>query len=140
MTVRADVAELLRAGYGDRTIARRLNIPQPDVRRARTMLGLPPGRPGTKPPATPEDVFWRRAQPTDDGHLMWPGYSPDYGAHITHEGCHHSVHRLAFRIGNQREPEGRVLTGCGRPGCVHPRHVEDRLMRTQYNAIFGEAA
>ncbi|MFI1562148.1 hypothetical protein ACH4ZX_03640 [Streptomyces sp. NPDC020490] len=135
--VRADVAELLHAGYGDRTIARQLDLTISTVERARARLGIPPGRPGPKPTHSPEDLFWRRAQPTDDGHLLWPTYTPQNGAVIKHGGQRHSVHRIAFRIGHQREPEGRVTTGCDRAGCVHPRHVEDQAMRATYTAIFG---
>lgn len=138
--VRADVAELLAAGYGDRTIARRLNVTQPSVAKARAILNMPAGRNGPKPAGTPEDKFWQRAQPTPDGHLLWPSYTSRNGAHITHNYDRYSVHQLAFRIGNGREPRGRVLTGCGVEGCVHPRHVEDQPMRQQYNAIFGAAA
>ncbi|MFD5709539.1 hypothetical protein ACFWHW_03940 [Streptomyces pharetrae] len=140
MTVRADVAELLHAGYGDRTIARRLSIPASRVEQTRTELALPAGRPGPKATSSPADLFWRRVQPTPDGHLLWPGYTPRNGSVIKHGGIRHSVHRLAFRLGNDREPEGRVTTGCDRPGCVHPRHVEDQTMRNQYTAIFGAAA
>ncbi|MFD8234053.1 hypothetical protein ACFV20_19495 [Streptomyces sp. NPDC059696] len=137
MNVRADVAELLHAGYGDRTIARRLNVTEPSVTDARAALNLPAGRPGPKATDTIEDRFWRRAQPTDDGHLLWPAYDATYGSVIKHGGKSRSVHRVAFRIGNGREPRGHVTSGCGRTGCVHPRHVEDRAMRNQYNAIFG---
>jgi hypothetical protein len=137
MTVRADVVELLAAGYGDRTIARRLNVSIGSVERARVILRVPGGRPGPKPTASREDLFWRRTQPTPDGHLLWPTYSPRNGAVIKHGGTRWSVHRIAFRIGHGREPQGRVTTGCDRPGCVHPRHVEDQPMRTQYDAIFG---
>jgi hypothetical protein len=140
MTGRADVIELLTAGYGDRTIARRLNVSIGSVERARTRLGLPHGRPGPKATHSPEDLFWRRAQPTPDGHLLWPAYSPRNGAVIKHGGLRHSVHRIAFRIGYGRTPDGRVTTGCDRAGCVHPRHVEDQTMRQQYTAIFGAAA
>lgn len=140
MTARADVVELLTAGYGDRTIARRLNVSIGSVERARAALGLPAGRPGPKATHSPEDVFWRRAQPTDDGHLLWPTYSPRNGAVIKHGGRRHSVHRTAFRIGHGRAPDGRVTTGCDQAGCVHPRHVEDQAMRQQYTAIFGAVA
>lgn len=140
MTVRPDIAELLAAGYGDRTIARQLNVPVGTVGHARTVLAIPAGRPGPKPTNSPEDLFWRRAQPIDGGHLLWPAYTPRNGSVIKHGGIRHSVHRIAFRIGHGREPVGRVLTGCDRAGCVHPRHVEDQRMRNQYTAIFGEAA
>jgi hypothetical protein len=140
MTVRADVAELLRAGYGDRTIARQLAVSIGTVERARAELAIPAGRPGPKATGSAADLFWRRVQPTPDGHLLWPGYTPRNGAVIKHGGIRHSVHRTAFRIGHGREPNGRVTTGCDRPGCVHPRHVEDQTMRNQYAAIFGATA
>ncbi|WP_060887629.1 hypothetical protein [Streptomyces caniscabiei] len=137
MTVRPDVRELLTAGYGDRTIARRLNVSIGSVERAREALALPAGRPGPKATGSPEDLFWRRAEPTDDGHLLWPTYTPRNGSVIKHNNIRWSVHRIAFRIGHGRAPQGRVSTGCDRPGCVHPRHVEDEQMRNQYAAIFG---
>jgi hypothetical protein len=138
MNIRSDVAELLAAGYGDRTIARQLSVSIGSVERARAALDIPPGRPGPKATSDPADLFWRRAVPTPDGHLLWPTYTPRNGAVIKHGGIRHSVHRVAFRIGNGREPEGRVTTGCGVEGCVHPRCVEDQPMRNQYNLIFGE--
>jgi hypothetical protein len=140
MTVRADVAELLHAGYGDRTIARQLGVTEPSVAEARGELGLASGRPGPKATDSIEDRFWRRAQPTDDGHLLWPVYTARNGSVIKHGGGKRSVHRVAFQIGNGREPQGHVTSGCGRTGCVHPRHVEDQLMRNQYNAIFGSVS
>jgi len=140
MSVRADVRELLAAGYGNRTIARQLGVSIGSVERARVILRIPGGRPGPKATTSPEDMFWRRAEPTDDGHLLWPTYSPRNGAVIKHNNTRWSVHRIAFRIAHRREPVGRVTTGCDRAGCVHPRHVEDQSMRNQYAAIFGGAS
>ncbi|WP_181509195.1 MULTISPECIES: hypothetical protein [unclassified Streptomyces] len=94
---------------------------------------MPTRKPGP-PPSNPEGVFWRRAQPTDDGHLMWPGPGRQIGNART------SVYQLAFRLGQGRPAIGNVTSGCGRTGCVHPAHVEDQPMRQQYKAIFGEAA
>lgn len=42
MTVRADIAVLLRAGHSDISIARRAGCSRSTVTRARTALGLPP--------------------------------------------------------------------------------------------------
>ncbi|WP_199572679.1 hypothetical protein [Streptomyces murinus] len=137
MSARLDVEELLRAGYGDRTIARRLGVAEKSVTRARAALRMAAGRPGPKGSTSPEDAFWRRAQPTDDGHLLWPGFDRGNGARVRCDGRLYSVHRIAWHISHQREPAGRVLSGCGRIGCVHPAHVEDQTMRTQYTAIFG---
>lgn len=133
------IVELLHAGYGDRAIARQLNRPERHITAIRRELQLPHRRPGPKP-STAEDRFWRRAQPTDDGHLLWPGLAV-HSADLKHaDGHRESVHRIAFRIGNQREPDGIVRTGCAVSGCVHPAHVEDAPMRQQYTAIFGRTA
>ncbi|WP_199546643.1 hypothetical protein [Streptomyces sp. N35] len=137
---RAAIIELLHAGYSDRAIERQLHVSTRRARTLRTELGIPAHKPGPTPSSGPEEVFWRRAQPTTDGHLLWPGYSPHSGPYIRHGGRKHSVHRLAFAMAHHRQPVGHVATGCGTRGCVHPRHVEDQAMRDQYRAIFGEAA
>ncbi|MFE1205688.1 hypothetical protein ACFW5V_28790 [Streptomyces sp. NPDC058762] len=138
MTVRADVAELMRAGYGDRTIARRLNVSIGTVRRARAELQMPAGQPGPKSYGTPADVFWQRARPVDGGHMEWTG-TVHQGTipSLRHGGRRYSAYRVAFSIAHHRAPVGRVEPGCGHPGCVHPRHVEDRTIRATYTAIFG---
>ncbi|WP_405699141.1 hypothetical protein OG209_05445 [Streptomyces sp. NBC_01383] len=132
MNTQAAMVELLRAGHSDKAIARQLHTHRRKVREARLHIGLAPHRPGPAP-STPEDVFWRRTQPTDDGHLLWPGP----GRQLRGGDNKVSVYRVAFRIGTGREPEGIVTNGCGRAGCVHPSHVEDQPMRQQYKAIFG---
>jgi hypothetical protein len=131
----AAITELLRAGLSDKAIARQLHVHRRTVRAARESLGLPAHKPGPSP-SNAEDVFWRRAQPTDDGHLLWtaPGRAIRGGANRL------SVYQLAFRIGHGRPAIGNVTSGCGQTGCVHPAHVEDQPMRQQYKAIFGEAA
>ncbi|MFE0039393.1 hypothetical protein [Streptomyces sp. NPDC059015] len=134
---RAAIVELLHAGLSDKAIARQLHIGRPRVRDLRAELDIPKCPPGYKPAASVDDVFWRRAQPTDDGHLTWPGLDLARGSYINHAGRKQSVHRIAFRIGNGREPVGKVRTGCGTPGCIHPRHVDDQPMRDQYRAIFA---
>jgi hypothetical protein len=145
MTVRADVAELLTAGYGNRSVARQLAISIGTVRRARTSLDLPPGRPGPKRHGSVEDLFWLRVRPTDDGHMQWTGTVHQGTTPVLrHAGRRYRAYRIAFRIAHHREPVGRVEPGCGRRGCVHPRHVEDRPMRQRteatFAAIFGEAS
>jgi hypothetical protein len=148
MNVRADVAELLRAGYSDRAIGRRLNIDPKKVSDARTTLGLPKARSGKKPTATAEDLFWRRTQPTDDGHLMWTGSRSSSGIpSLRHGGRNLSAYRIAFLIANGREAEGYALPSCGREECVKPGHHADRADRQQekrvdalYAGIFGPDA
>jgi len=138
MSTRNAIEELLRAGYSDRAIARQVHVRTTRVAEIRTQLGLPAHTPGPTGSTTHEDLFWRRAVPTDDGHLLWP-YSTT-AARIGSEGPRQSAYRIAFRIRYQREPVGFVLPGCGVNRCVHPRHVEDQPMRQQYAAIFGEVA
>lgn len=140
MNRNAAVEELLRAGWSDKAIARHLHVHRNRPRDMRRALGLPTHKGGPIPAASIEDLFWRRTQPTDDGHLLIPNYDPHRGATIRHNERRQSMHRIAFRIAHRREPEGRVATGCGVAGCVHPDHVEDRTMRDTYQAIFGDAA
>ncbi|MFE9736169.1 hypothetical protein ACFYO9_37585 [Streptomyces sp. NPDC005863] len=140
MNTRNAIIELLHANYSDKAIERQLHVSRRRARDLRTELGLPRHKPGPTPASSPEEVLWRRAQPTDDGHLLWPSYASTHGSWIRHGGQRHSVHHIAFRIGNGREPIGRVTTGCGRDGCIHPDHVEDQPMRDTYRAIFGGGA
>lgn len=141
MRIRADVAELLNAGHSNAAIARQLNLPIKTIVDHRTTLHIPPYRRGPRPAGSVEDLFWRRTQPTDDGHLLWDGYVHNgITPSLRYAGRSHSAYRIAFRIGNNREPVGRVTGGCERAGCVHPRCVEDQAMRDQYAAIFPEAS
>lgn len=148
MTVRADVAELLHAGYSNSAIARQLHLCARTVAAARTELGLPKAKSGYKAAATAEDLFWRRTKPTDDGHIEWAGYhSKDGTPGLKHGGRFYTAYRLAFQIANGREPEGYALPNCGRHGCVKPGHHADRAGRQQeqrvetlYEAIFGGAS
>lgn len=141
MNVRADIVELLTAGWSDRRIANTLHIRTQRIRDARRTLGLPRHQPGPTPSAA-EDIFWRRAQHTPDGHLLWP-----YSSRVLrtgHEGPRSSVARIAFRIKHGREPEGHVRPGCGNQQCVHPAHLEDRAIRQRteatFTAIFGKVS
>ncbi|MFE7232528.1 hypothetical protein ACFVAF_18080 [Streptomyces sp. NPDC057596] len=148
MMVRADVAELLHAGYSDRTIARQLQVDAKEVGKARKALKLPKATSGPKAAGSPEDLFWRRVKPSDDGHMEWTGYRNNSGApSLRHGGRNQSAYRLAFRIANGREPDGYALPSCGRDGCVKPGHVSDRADREReqrvdslYAAIFGASA
>ena len=138
MNTRNAIAELLRAGRSDKAIARELHVRRSRVAALRQQLGLPIHKPGPTGAGSYEELFWRRATPTDDGHLIWPHVTT--GIRIAHEGAKRSVYRIAFSLDHSREPVGQVRTGCGTAGCVHPRHVEDQAMRDQYAAIFKEAA
>ncbi|NUP42356.1 MAG: hypothetical protein HOY76_36325 [Streptomyces sp.] len=147
MKIRADVAELLRAGHSNRAVARQLNVDDKAVAAARAVLGLPKARSGRTPASTPEDLFWLRVKPTDDGHMEWTGYHTGGTPTLRHGRRHHSAYRLAFRIANGRDPEGYALPSCERDHCVKPGHHADRADRARdkradalYGAIFGEPA
>lgn len=129
------IRELLLAGHSNAYIVR-LGVSQARVKRIRADLGLPVHKSGPTPAGSIEDLFWRRAQPTDDGHLLWPGTTGELRTTAGKE----KAARVAFRIRYRREPIRQVLPDCGQPGCVHPDHVADQPMRQQYAAIFGKAA
>jgi hypothetical protein len=128
MSVRA-ITELLHAGVSNHDIARQVGVDHQTVADRRAALNLPDAR-TIKGPASPEDLYWRRTRPTSDGHLEWTGHRNNTGV----------ARRVAFRIRWEREPIGRVTSGCEHDGCVHPDCVEDQPMREQYAAIFGEVA
>ncbi|MFI2426552.1 hypothetical protein ACH5A7_21060 [Streptomyces sp. NPDC018955] len=126
MSVRPDVAELLRAGYGDRTIARQLSVSIGSVTRARVELGLPKARGGIKKAASVEDLFWRRAVPREDGHVDWDGNRNAKGTPaLNWNGDRYSGLRVAYRIRHGHDPQGYAFTACEHAGCVAPGHVGD---------------
>ncbi|MFH9014002.1 hypothetical protein ACH4C6_21805 [Streptomyces sp. NPDC017943] len=133
--IRPDVAELLHAGLSNRAIARQLGVDaKATVAPARAALGLPKGKPGKKPAASAEDLFWRRVKPTDDGHMEWTGFYSSSGRGtpcLRHGGQNQTAYRIAFRIANGREPEGQALPSCGHHQCVKPGHHEDRADRAE---------
>ncbi|MGW3825732.1 hypothetical protein ACWEAF_26350 [Streptomyces sp. NPDC005071] len=129
---RAAIVELLHAGHSDKAIARQLHVHCKKVRTVRSNLDLPAHKPGPTP-SNPEEIFWRRTQPTNDGHLLWAGP----GRQIRGGRNKVSVYQLAFHLRHHRVAVGNVTSGCGTAGCVHPDHVEDQPMRQQYAAIFG---
>lgn len=137
MTLADQVIALLHAGHSDATVARQLHIRTSRVSDYRKTAGLPPVKPGPTPTAV-EERFQRLAQPTDDGHLLWPQTTPPI--RLRNAGRKEAARTIAFRIGKGRNPIGRLTTGCDQPGCIHPQHVEDQPMRDTYRAIFGKAA
>lgn len=142
-STREQITHLLLAGHTTKGIARELGVPLRAVKNMRQALGIPSCRPGAPARyASLAEAFRAKAHPTDDGHLIWPGYEPGAGSGpvLKWNGRNHSVYRIAFRLAHTREPVGYVTTGCGRFACVHPDHVEDQQIRTQYSAIFGKAA
>lgn len=145
MKVRADVAELLLAGRPDSAIARELNVCAKSVGAARAALKLPKAKTGRRPAATAEDLFWRRTQPVDGGHLLWTGHLANgCTPALRHGGRVITAYRVAFRIRHGREPDGNVTKSCDVDGCVHPNCMDDRTTRQRtdaaYTAIFGTPA
>lgn len=144
MKIRADIADLLRQGMTDRAIARQLHCDAKTVARARRSLHIQPAKPG--PPATPlEKLLADRTRPADGGHLEWTGSRTSQGVPtVRWGGKERSAYRLSFLIRYGREPKGYVRPGCDHKGCIHPAHVEDRVMRQRteatFTAIFGEVA
>ncbi|KAA6220036.1 hypothetical protein [Streptomyces filamentosus] len=130
------IEDKLKAGESMSTVMRTCGVSQKRVREIRDRLGIPSHRPGPKP-ETISEIFYRRAVPTDDGHLIWP--STDYHLRARADGVEESVSaaRWAFQQQHGRTPVGHVTAGCGTPRCVRPDHVEDQQMRNQYAAIFG---
>src|SRR5690606_25266015 len=130
--IRADIAELLHAGYGDRTIARHLTVPTSSVTRARTLLGLPKAHNGTKPTTTVEDAFWKWIKAADGEHLDWAGPRHTNGTPMLHwSRGRRSALRIAYRIANGHEPDGLAFTACAHPGCVAPKHIGDTAHATR---------
>jgi hypothetical protein len=127
--IRADIAELLRAGVPHAHICRQLRCAPITVQRTREALNLPAPKTCRPLPATVEDAFRQYARPVDGGHAEWTGPYNNGAPRVTHEGTVYSVYRLAYRMANGREPEGLVRPSCGRGRCVMPGHHEDRVDR-----------
>lgn len=144
MKARADIAELLHAGLSDRAIGRQLNADPKTVSAVRVALGLPKARPGKKPAATVQDLFWERVRPTDDGHLLWTGCTTGGTPVLRHGGRQYTARAVAFRLRHGRDPEGYVTPACTVERCVRPECMDDRITRQRtdalFTAIFGEAS
>jgi hypothetical protein len=147
MKIRADIAELLRAGVPQAHICRQLGCAPSTVQRVREALQLPAPKTCRVLPATVEDAFRQYLRPVDGGHAEWTGPYNNGSPRVTHEGTVYSVYRLAYRMAHGREPVGMALPSCGRDRCVQPGHHADRVDREQarkvdqlYDAIFGTSA
>lgn len=130
MTVRADVAELLRQGLSNAEIARRLNVDRHAVGNARRALGLP-----NVPlqPLSLEQKWESHTRPVEGGHLEWTGETNSVSGTpiMRYRGKGYTAARIAFRIQHGREPEGYAYADCGLQHCVAPRHVGDETTRLQ---------
>ncbi|WP_330349243.1 hypothetical protein [Streptomyces sp. NBC_00582] len=130
MNVRADIAELLRAGVPQVQIARRLHVGPVTVQRTREALGLPsPGR-GHRPAPSFEDAFRKNTEALDDGHVRWTGYRDKDGTpRVFHRRRPMAAPRAAFLLHYGREPVGKPLPTCRLKGCIAGEHLADRPMR-----------
>lgn len=142
MKIRADVAEMLRAGHSDRDIARALHTDAKAVAAARKALNLPKGRPGYAAASSPQDIFRRCTEAAGGQHLRWTGHISSTGVpRVRWMGRMFTAYRLAFVMRYGRQPVGQVRPGCGFHGCVAPDHVQDQPMRVRdreaYASIFG---
>lgn len=145
MNIRPDVAELLRAGLGNKAIARQLHMDTRPIAAARALLGVPAVKPGRRPPTAPVDLFWQRVRRLDGGHMEWTGYRTTDGTPVVKYGRRVlSARRIAFRAWHGRDPVGYVLPGCGLDECMAPEHATDRQIRAAnrradnaFDAIFG---
>lgn len=142
MKIRADVAAMLRAGRSDRDISRTLHVDAKTAAAARAALRIPKARSGPAAATSPQDLFRRRTEAVDGGHLKWTGHIGSNGIPVIRwAGRLSSVYQLAFVMRYGRPPVGQVRPGCGFHGCVAPDHVQDQPMRVRdreaYAAIFG---
>lgn len=146
MTIRPDIAEMLRARIPESHIAKQLHVRRKTVADTRKALGLPAPKRGHRPyEATVEDAYRARALPVDDGHLQWTGsFGGDSVPVVNHSSKRVTAYKVAFRLRHGRDPVGAVRPTCGMRGCVSGDHLEDQPMReknrTAYAAIFGEAS
>lgn len=147
MKVRADIAELLRAGVKQSHICRQLHCAPLTVQRTREALHLPAPKICRILPATLEDAFRQHTQPTEGGHVAWSGPVTGGVPKVTFQGTTRSAYRVSFRIHHGREPVGRVTSSCEVQRCVSGRCVEDKPMREAnqradraFAAIFGASA
>jgi hypothetical protein len=149
MKVRADIAELLRAGVPQIQIARQLHVAPLTVQKTRDALGLPAPRRGRRNTyVSLEDAFRQFAEPIDGGHVRWIGYRDKDGTpRVCYRQVPQAAPRVAFVLHNGREPVGKALPTCGMKGCIAGEHLADRPMREAnqradvlYDAIFGGAA
>lgn len=147
MKVRADIADLLRAGVPQIHICRQLHVAQLTVQRTREALHLPAPKSCRVLPASLEEAFQQYARPTENGHVEWAGHLRGGIPSVTFQGTVHSASRLAFLFHHGRQPSGPVKTSCPVKGCVRGGHLTDQPMRDAnkradraYAAIFGAVA
>lgn len=149
MKVRADIAELLRAGVPQIQIARRLHCAPLTVQRTREALGMPSPGCGRRDTYTSlEDAYRSNSEAIEGGHARWTGHTDTNGhPRLNFRQQRISVRQVAFRLHHGREPKGRLSVGCDMAHCVAGAHLEDQQIRDAnrradvvFKAIFGTAA
>lgn len=142
MKIRADIADMIRAGATTTAIKATLHVGYGTVTNARKALGIPAPTLCGRPLLPIPGLFHARTEPVDGGHLRWTGYVSNGVPTLGRRGRPHSAYRIAFEIRYGRKPVGLVRSTCGYPQCVAPDHMQDRPMRdrlnAQYAAIFGD--
>jgi hypothetical protein len=126
--VRADVAELLRAGLTNIEVARRLGCDRHAVGDARRALGIPPV---PRQPLSLEEKWRACTEPVEGGHLRWTGPRQKRSGSpvMRYREKPVSPAAVAFRIRTGRDPVGYCFAECGYPHCVAPEHVDDAATR-----------
>ncbi|MFE6362929.1 hypothetical protein ACFVP3_23385 [Streptomyces sp. NPDC057806] len=130
MKIRADIAELLRAGHPESHIASELRVSPKTVRAARRALGMP-DPPRGKPASTLEEAFRAHTEEIGDGHVRWTGYV-DAASGTPVLSCHGrrlAAPKAAFLLHHEREPVGKPAPTCGMTDCIAGAHLADRPMR-----------
>lgn len=141
MSVRPEIAEMLRDGLTNAQIERHLHVDHKTVAAARTALGLPPSKTGRRPEPSIAGSLAARSRDVGDGHREWTGALNDGCPVVRIHGVRTTAYRAAWISVHGRLPVGDVHPGCGRAGCVAPDHMDDRPAREHnrrtYNAVFG---
>jgi WhiB family redox-sensing transcriptional regulator len=65
-------------------------------------------------------------RPTEDGHVLWVGKRA-----ISMLGATRTGRQIAYAADRGHLPDGRVLTECDVPVCVHPQHISDEQERNE---------
>ncbi|MCM1964863.1 hypothetical protein [Streptomyces sp. G1] len=122
------ITALLGDGLSNAAIARELGCDRHavgDIRRALALPNVP------RQPLTLEQKWATFTRELPGGHVEWTGERQKTSGTplLRHREQAYTAARVAFRIGNGREPQGYTYADCGLKHCVAPGHVEDEPMR-----------
>lgn len=134
------IAELVRAGAKDRTVAAQLGVHNRAVTRVRDIIGVAHHNNSTLKEAKLE----RFTTPVDSGgHTGWSGRKTVSGGApvIRHLKVQIPASHVAFELRTGRPPVGIVKSECGRDHCLTPAHVSDEIerrnVRGQERVLYG---